>query len=98
MKKKYAASKSDKGEGKSQKARNQMEIKSQGGFRGICSIKLKVCYQPLLCVSVCVCVRKESETCEAFSLDLAMPNPISFWLLPGNITLKGRNGRRKEEG
>lgn len=40
-----------------------------------------------------VCVRER----EAFSLDLAMPNPISFWLLPGNITLTARNGQRGRE-
>ncbi len=49
---------------------------------------------PELCV--CVYVRKK-EMCEAFSLDLAMPNPISLWLLPGNITLTVRNGQRETE-
>lgn len=71
---------------KSQRAGNQMEIKSQGGFQGICGSELKVRYQPALRV----CVWRARETREAFSLDLAMPNPISLWLLPGNITLTGR--------
>lgn len=38
---------------KSQRAGNQMEIKSQGGFQGICSSELKVRYQPALCACVC---------------------------------------------
>lgn len=80
-----------KGRAKSQAAWKQIKIKSQAGFLGTCSIKLKVhCWR---CVFVCqVC---ERELCEAFSLDLPMLNPISLWLLPSNITLTARNGQRE---
>lgn len=63
---------------KSQRAGNQMEIKSQGGFQGICSSGLKVRYQP----ARHVCVWRARETRKAFSLDLAMPNPIPFGCCP----------------
>lgn len=47
---------------KSQRAGNQMEIKSQEGFQGICGSELKVRNQPALRVCVSVCVESEKDT------------------------------------